>query len=273
MFRLLLIALLYGNSLVAATRPFVEVNGERLTVVSVSESGKLVLADGSVQTASRQKLPLQLEHDKAYEPAELTAEVTKGPELAMMDLLGRDFLYRFDGRLSEKADFFGVLIRTDERGKKIRFPVRMGFEDEGEAFSVSVNPFSGLGDFFKTNRGSFFYEFRLFSNGREVLIAGHDRSPLLVDWDRLESPTEGGPEFILPVVIGGDLRKKEAQVVVEFAVDKEGNTKNQRVVSKTAGWLEQPALSMVNISRLYPIVKDGKRVAVRLKVPIKYSLD
>lgn len=262
------------SSLNAASRPYVELDGEAHTVVSINASGEAVLADGSMLKLKRGKQSLLLDFDDSYLASSVEVKLTGGPQLAIIDDVSWNVQYQASGELSHLVESFGVLIRTDSKGVKVMIPFPLKFDPGKEAatFDISIDPFRAWRDLIKTEPGNFFYECRLFSEGREILLEGEDKGRLLVDWERLTSIEDSRPELILPVVGQFlDYRKKKAQAVVEFVLNEEGATERVNVVRKTAGWFAEPARKMVEMSRFYPIVKEGKSVPARLKVPIEFS--
>lgn len=271
MIRILLL-LTFVYSLHAGTRPYVELDGEPHTVASVNSKGEAVLADGRLVKLSRGQVPLLMEVDDDYSVSSVEATLSTGPQLALVDSPW-GVHYQFAGELSETVDSFAVLIRTDEAGEKVTVPFKLVLEESGVVgrFEVSIEPFGTWKDVLKSDPSQYFYECRLFADGREILVERDGKSPLLVDWDRFESKEESKPEIILQVVDKTVQRKGVAQAVVEFVVDKNGETQSVRVLSKTKGWFAEPARRMIEMSRLYPIVKDGAPVAAKLKIPVMYS--
>ena len=63
-------------------------------------------------------------------------------------------------------------------------------------------------------------------------------------------------------------------VTIEFSVDSEGNVKDAQVVSNDAHeTLADAAIEAVRQWRFRPAVRDGKPVAVRLRQPVRFTLD
>lgn len=274
MFRILLLLFSSAAFLSAATRPFVEIDGERQTVVSVVDGNSVVLEDGRLVKVSRAKLPLLLEMDESFEASSVTVSLLHGPELLIVDDVRWSPVYQFKATLSEPVELFGVLIRTDEKSNKVTIPVAivLGVDGEEASFFVTADPFPVLGDILKTEPGNFYYEFRLFTKGREILVEGEGWNRLLVDWRRFESTEDSKPEIVLPV---GEsflhYRKSDAEALVEFVIDENGKTRNVRVVRKSAGWFAEPAKKMVEMTRFYPIIKDGKPTPATVKIPLYFK--
>ncbi len=69
-------------------------------------------------------------------------------------------------------------------------------------------------------------------------------------------------------------RGVEGQVTLRFVIKKDGKTENIEVVSsRPAGFFEESAVLAVKKWEFKPATKDGKPVAVKREVPIKFSLD
>lgn len=274
MLRFLLFLSLSSSVLQAGVRPYVEEEGERLTVISVLENGSAVVEGGRTVKMSRGKMPLRLEEDESIEGSGVTMTISSGPELVIVNDVSWSAMYRFEGNLSEAVALFGVLIRTEENGKQVTIPVSLNLGEDGDptAFVVSVDPFPSWSDVLKTEPGNFFYEFRLFTEGREILVGESNENPLLVDWGRLEAGEDSKPEVILPVSESFlHYRKKDAEALVEFVIDERGKTQRVSVVRKTAGWFAEPAKRMAEMTRFYPVIKDGKPTAAVVRVPIRFT--
>lgn len=106
-------------------------------------------------------------------------------------------------------------------------------------------------------------------------VPSQEKGPVPLDAEKGKYSEPPVPITLPQPVYPFEMRRKgvEADVVVEFTVDVDGRTKDAKVGAMPQKGFEQSALAAVEKARFKPAMKDGKPVAIRLRVTLFYRLN
>lgn len=251
-----------------SNRPYVEVEGERLTIVGVGEDGRAVLENGESVDTSKTFGMVGYEWSEGYLQSDATLELNGLPRLVLPNSY-RKVRYEVSGKFSNTPELYGVLTRIREDGRTITilFQVELLVGENGATAELSIDPFpKGSGD--AEALGKYFFECRFFENGREILPQGEGRNPLVVDWERFRTTEDSKPEIVLAVhdsLLGG---KEGSSTVVEFLIDPMGRVHRPKILSTNRLFGNSAIKYIVECTRFYPAIEDGKAVPAKLRLPV-----
>ncbi len=135
------------------------------------------------------------------------------------------------------------------------------------AIEAALNGQGGSGDF--SEALSFASGGRIGGTGKGGVLDGNlDNAFSLSEIDQKPRAVFQSPP-VYPAGMHG--RKSEDVVSVIFIVDPSGRVTNPRVEKSTDAAFENPALDAVKRWKFEPAVKGGKRVACKMRVPIRFQ--
>ncbi|MDP4611841.1 MAG: energy transducer TonB [Opitutales bacterium] len=92
----------------------------------------------------------------------------------------------------------------------------------------------------------------------------------LSDVDKHPRPTKQ-TQPVYPIV--AKRKGQEGRVTIEFIVDENGNVTNTTIVQSTDPIFERPTIDAVQKWKFDPGEKDGRKVKIRVRVPIPFTME